>query len=128
MEEFKRKNYYLPGTVGGLGPISTVGVPTQESQGKQEDPHPLYRALEEVLVQALNRCALGKGKERHATDNRFEEQPIITEGDILGIHPHIFQIRKKCLEVLRMDTDAAQRELLDVIVYAAAAHIILGRR
>ncbi len=85
-----------------------------------------YASLRNVLVKAHKRASQGKGKERHATDNPFESQPIITEGEHFGISAHLYQIRKKCLEILRMDIDAAQRELLDIIVYAAATHIILG--
>lgn len=85
-----------------------------------------YKALRLVMDAAYERAALGKGKERHATSNAFEDQPIITEGKHFGIRPHLYQIRKKSLEVARMDVDAAKRELLDVIVYAAAAYLILG--
>jgi hypothetical protein len=94
-----------------------------KTKTKAIDPN--YLPLMEVLEKAYERSAYGKGLERHATDNSFPEQPIVTEGQHFSIHPHLYQIRKKCLEVLRMDRDAAQRELLDVIVYAAAAYLIL---
>ena len=84
-----------------------------------------YNSLSKVLTKAFDRASKGKGKERHGINKPFKEQPIITEGEYFGIYPHLAQIRKKTLEVLRMDKDASQRELLDIIVYAAAAYIIL---
>ena len=92
---------------------------------KIHTPKGPYLELHQTLMEAYKRASAGKGYERHATDNPFLEQPIITEGEHFGISPHLFQIRKKSLEVLRMATDAAQRELLDIIVYAAAAYLIL---
>jgi hypothetical protein len=91
----------------------------------QQKIDPNYATLVEVLSLAYERSAFGKGRDRHATDNPFEQQPIVTEGSYFGIQPHLYQIRKKALEILRMDTDAAQRELLDIIVYAAAAVLVL---
>jgi hypothetical protein len=84
-----------------------------------------YLELHRTLIEAYKRASEGKGRERHATDNNFLDQPIITEGKHFGISPHLYQIRKKALEVLRMEKDAAQRELLDIIVYAAAAYLVL---
>lgn len=85
-----------------------------------------YLALQQVLDAAYERASRGKGRERHATDNKFEDQPICTELRQLGISPAIFQIRKKALESTRMDPTRAINELLDVIVYAAASVIILS--
>lgn len=91
---------------------------------KKVDVAKEYITLFDVLLEAYDRASSGKGKERHATDDYFMDQPIVTEGRALGISPHIFQIRKKALEVMRMSPDAARRELLDIIVYAAAAFLI----
>ena len=84
-----------------------------------------YKQLYETLLSAMNRAATGKGKERHATDAPFPQQPICTELRQIGVEPAIFQIRKKAMEALRMDCRGAANELLDVIVYAAAAVIIV---
>ncbi len=85
-----------------------------------------YSSLVDVLSRALIRASAGKGKERHADDNAFNKQPIVTELHAMK-HPGgaVFQIRKKALEALRLDLDRAQNEMLDVIVYAAAVWIYL---
>jgi hypothetical protein len=92
-------------------------VLTQEEQN--------YLPLMETLQLAYLRSSRGKGKDRHATDNPFLEQPIITEGEHFGIGPHLYQIRKKALEIQRLHEIAAMNELLDIIVYAAAAYLIM---
>ena len=88
---------------------------------------PEYDILMDHLLAAYERCAYGKGKERHADDKLFELQPIITEGTAFKtITPHLYQIRKKALELTRFATlDAKLNELSDIIVYACAARIIL---
>ena len=84
-----------------------------------------YSSLSEVLEQAFDRCARGKGKERHADTRSFLDQDMIRELTDLGITPAIAQIRKKAKESLRLDKDAQIKEFLDVIVYAASAIIVL---
>ncbi len=87
-----------------------------------------YQSLDGILTRAYNRACYGKGLERHADNKPFEEQDIVSEGDTFGIHGHLFQIRKKAKEILRLDTpEAQQNELLDIIVYAAGAVIILDK-
>lgn len=86
-----------------------------------------YDSLKDTFEQAVIRASKGKGLERHATDKPFEEQAIVTEGEILGILPHIYQIRKKALEILRMDNTRGMLETLDIINYAAAMYIILKK-
>ena len=87
-----------------------------------------YYGLERTLWLALKRASEGKGAERHATPERFEEQPLCRELRLSGLGFAVGQIRKKALEAVRLDPAAAQNELLDVIVYAAAAVIVLGER
>ena len=101
----------------------------QVDQAKEEvkAPNP-YQSLITVLNQAYLRAAQGKGKDRHANHKPFLEQPIITEGEHFYIIGNLQQIRKKCLEVLRLDQPAARNELLDVIVYAAASVLIIDKR
>lgn len=85
-----------------------------------------YLSLRKVLDLAYKRSSSGKGKERHADNNPFEQQPICTE--LRTMHdtaPAVYQIRKKALESLRLQPETAIRELLDVMVYAAAAVIYL---
>lgn len=90
-----------------------------------------YRELARVLEKAFAQSAHGKGKERHANDKAFTDQPILNIARMLpGIGGHSFQIMKKAQEAASMiergQFNAAQEELLGIIVYAAAAHIRAG--
>ena len=86
----------------------------------------MYKSLEDTLKLALLRSSEGKGKERHADDLPFEQQDICQELRIFNsISPALFQIRKKAKETRKLSTGNAANELLDIIVYAAAAYIIL---
>ena len=86
-----------------------------------------YQRLEDVFYQALKRAAVGKGKERHADGNVFEEQPICVGARNFGVGAPLFQAFKKILECqrLHMPKDAIN-ELLDAMVYLAAAVIVMG--
>jgi hypothetical protein len=85
-----------------------------------------YNSLGSVLFDALGQAALGKGKERHASGEPFLNQPIceidrwVHSGFCRG------QAIKKILESQRLDTKAAEHELLGAINYLAAE--ILRRR
>lgn len=85
---------------------------------------PGYEGLFRMLEKALNQSQIGKGKERHANDDSFEEQPICTEIPILGLGAPAYQVRKKCRESIRIlekkGPEAAIHEVCGVIVYAAA--------
>lgn len=84
-----------------------------------------YKELRRVVTEAIERAASGKGKERHANDNAFEDQQICQipkwQGSIDGL---TYQINKKAIETKRMSKEAAIKELQDVIVYAGAAIIV----
>ena len=94
-----------------------------------------YRVLEEILCRAYKRCAEGKGKERHAVnDQLFEEQQIVSIPRILAggsvefeqdVHTAsaavLFQAVKKIYESQRLPNQQATAELLDAIIYIAAA-------
>lgn len=91
-----------------------------------------YEPLFSVLMLAFKQAAYGKGKERHANDKPFTEQPILQIQRMLGddgFAGHAFQIMKKVQEantmVSRGKYGEAQRELLGAIVYAAAAHCFI---
>lgn len=90
-------------------------------------PHfPGYERLEEVLDDALNQAAAGKGKERHANDKSFTEQPMQQISGLLKSHDGmLYQAMKKIQESKGMTRDAAIRELLGAIVYTAGAIIFL---
>ena len=87
-----------------------------------------YGSLRRVLDMAYNRAAHGKGKERHADDQPFEQQPIIKICENLGSEDGaLFQAVKKIYEAKKLDFAAGQNELLDAIVYIAAAYLARGK-
>ena len=99
--------------------LESVDTPNKEKA--LED----YEALSEVLNLAYERCAHGKGRVRHGDNKSFTQQEICTELRIFGLTPAIVQIRKKAKECLRLPPEAGLNELLDVIVYACGAYIVL---
>lgn len=92
-------------------------------------PHPGYESLAAVLDDALAQAQSGKGAERHASGlEPFDDQKIVQINEWLGsIHGQVFQVAKKAMEAARMTPDAARRELLGAINYAAAAVIQIDR-
>lgn len=81
-----------------------------------------YHTLKEVLAEAYKRAAEGKGKERHANDEPFENQLIFII-EKLGVGFQLGQAIKKIVESKRLPKDQAINELYDAINYIAA-HII----
>lgn len=80
-----------------------------------------HQALRDVLDEAYEQAANGKGRERHANGNAWLNQPIFEIGRMVGVGFNTGQAIKKLQESSRMDPDAAVRELLGAIVYAASA-------
>lgn len=81
---------------------------------------PGYEKLADPLRRAYEQAALGKGKDRHANDKPFHEQPIATGIQHFGIGGGLFQAFKKMEEAQRLPIDAAVKELLGGIVYLCA--------
>jgi hypothetical protein len=87
-----------------------------------------YAALDQALQGAYNQASQGKGKERHADDESFENQKIcvinrwITGSPVAGA---LFQAIKKSVESSRLSAPRAIRELQGAINYLAAAIILL---
>ena len=83
-----------------------------------------YGRLEEVLAKAAEQASAGKGAERHADGQSFEEQPIMwIEREFKSFQ--LGQAVKKIHESQRLEPDAAARELLGAINYLAAKIIAL---
>lgn len=94
---------------------------------------PGYHSLFFTLQEALDRAAKGKGGERHADGKAWEDQPIREITRRLTHHPAgsmLFQAVKKIYETdgyfakdgVSIDPlRRAKAEILDVIVYSAAA-------
>ena len=85
-----------------------------------------YAPLAAVLKEAYDQASKGKGHERHANGRPFIDQPIFQINRSVGTnHGAVFQACKKAEESTGLPTEAAIKELLGTIVYAAAAIILL---
>jgi len=87
-----------------------------------------YEELHKVLMRALDQAATGKGKERHANDDPFEEQIMCYMAGQLGLAAPVFQVVKKSVEACRLPYPANVNELLGAINYAAGAVIEAERK
>ncbi len=87
---------------------------------------PGYGPLVETLMDALDQAQLFKGKERHATDQPFLDQPIMTIQGLVGRGYALGQAIKKVQESQRLTEGAAKQELLGAINYLAAAVLSYG--
>jgi hypothetical protein len=75
-----------------------------------------YERLAETLDTALYQAQSGKGKERHANDKPFMQQPIMEIGRMVGPGFALGQAIKKAQESTRLpDNGAKVRELNDMI-------------
>jgi hypothetical protein len=103
------------------------------TEGLAADPTmttaPGYEPLFGVLADAYVQSAFGKGKERHGGGKPFDRQPIMEIGRMLGPDGQLFQVMKKAQEAGSMarrgEPGRAEHELLGVIVYAAAAVLLI---
>ncbi|PZQ95168.1 MAG: hypothetical protein DI533_20165 [Cereibacter sphaeroides] len=88
-----------------------------------------YAPLAEILKEAYDQSARGKGKERYANGKPFLMQPIMSIGRMVGPGYPLGQAMKKAQEAggmyARSNTPAAVAELLGVIVYTAAAIMLM---
>jgi hypothetical protein len=89
----------------------------------EEDP---YISLRYVLELAVDQAANGKGKERHANGEPFDQQKICKISRAVGVGFALGQALKKAEESIRLDKDAGLREILGAINYLAAAYIVLN--
>lgn len=87
-----------------------------------------YDLLHNILNEAYDQAASGKGKERHANGKPWDEQPIAEIGRMVGVGFNTGQAIKKLQESSRMEPDAACHELLGAIVYAASAIMLIRER
>lgn len=92
----------------------------------REPVEPGYEPLADILDAALDQAQRGKGKERHANDRQFIQQPIMEIGRMVGPGFAIGQAIKKGQEATRLSSGSAQvRELLGAINYLAAAVLLI---
>lgn len=89
----------------------------------------MYSKLQEVLSDAFEQAANGKGKDRHASRGEvFEAQVICEVGRRLGVGFNLGQAVKKVYESERLPWPRNKAELLGAINYLAAAVILLEER
>lgn len=87
---------------------------------------PGYGPLLEALVDALEQSQHGKGRERHATDLPFLQQPIMVIARRKGHGYTQGQVWKKIEEVGNIPTlDKKIDEMLSIINYAAGTVILM---
>ena len=84
---------------------------------------PGYELLADVLHRAFNQAAIGKGKERHANGEPFDEQVMQDGARRFGVGALLFQAFKKSEESQRLPLERGVNELLGAIVYLAGAVI-----
>ena len=89
----------------------------------EKDP---YISLRYVLELAVDQAANGKGKERHANGEPFDQQKICKISRAVGVGFALGQALKKAEESVRLDRNAGLREILGAINYLAAAYIVLS--
>jgi hypothetical protein len=94
-------------------------------------PMSKYQKLEKVLTDAMEQASRGKGKERHADDEPFENQKICVINRWIAGSPvagALFQAVKKTVESSRLSGERAINELRGAINYLAAAIILLEEK
>ncbi len=79
-----------------------------------------YEELEKILDMAYLRAAKGKGRERHANNQDFINQPIVKINALTKGGFALGQVLKKAEEIPKLSVIDGVNEMLDVIVYAAS--------
>lgn len=112
----KRQQYELTMDVDNSGIASPLFI--FRSKKDRDDYLPLLR----TFLGALEQAAYGKGRERHANDLPFVEQPILTMAHMLDSDAGLAQqVIKKTVEARSLPTKKARiNELRGTLVYAAA--------
>ncbi|ENL9127512.1 hypothetical protein AB6J89_004719 [Salmonella enterica] len=80
-----------------------------------------YDDLFNVLALAYDQAARGKGKERHANDKPFNQQPLMQLADKFGTGFLLGQASKKLEECTGLPYGQDVKEILGAIVYSCAA-------
>lgn len=112
----KQQQYELTMDVDNSGIASPLFI--FRSKKDRDDYLPLLR----TFLGALEQAAYGKGRERHANDLPFTEQPILTMARMLDSDAGLAQqVIKKTIEARSLPSKTARiNELRGTLVYAAA--------
>lgn len=113
--------------------FADIYVDPYDQPAKSDKTDYSYSPLFDVLRDAFNQAAIGKGSERHSGGKPFLKQPIMEIARMLdGVDGHSFQIMKKAQEAARMvqrgQREAAEQELFGIINYAAAAVLLIREK
>lgn len=98
------------------------GFPSVMFRFKNKKDRDDYLPLLRTFLGALEQAAYGKGRERHANDLPFVEQPILTMAHMLDSDAGLAQqVIKKTIEARSLPSKTARiNELRGTLVYAAA--------
>lgn len=111
-------DYVLP-----AAPCIVAMPPVKPTLGSRRPDN--YTTLRTILDAAFNHAATGKGKERHARDLPFDDQPIMQTTRLVGPGFPLGQAIKKAGEAAGMiergELGAAEAECLGAINYLAGA-------
>ncbi len=110
----------------GLASIIPCGSSDDSSFAITMD-EPGYYSLAEVLNRAFLQAAKGKGKDRHAQGEPFDQQVMQQGADRFGVGSLLFQAFKKSEESQRLPFGPAIAELLGAINYLAGAVVAMER-
>jgi hypothetical protein len=91
----------------------------------RNEDFPGYDDLFDVLARAALQAAAGKGRERHAQDLPFADQPMQQLIRLYGPGFALGQAAKKSQEAMRMTPERAVAELLGAIVYIAGVVVAI---
>ena len=121
----------LPAAVGRvrllLAKEETLKGSSQPNQPSPDDSFivpPGYEKLFNVFANALHQAARGKGRERHATDEPFEQQQMCRITRAVGLGYPIGQATKKAEESMRLGK-AGPFEILGALNFLAGAFIVM---
>lgn len=85
-----------------------------------------YKILQDTFDKAFLQASKGKGKERHANNEPFDEQPILWIEEKFNSF-QLGQAVKKIYESQRLPTERAVNELYGAMVYLAARVLYLRK-
>lgn len=112
-----------------MGKVNLMGISTENFCEQESKCYDKYAELYRVLMMAHDQAANGKGKERHANGEKFEDQPIMSIAKSHGMGYQTGQAAKKLQEAHKLlklrGKDAAIKEILGAINYAAAAVLFI---
>lgn len=115
---------------GGFASSPVAGAALRRWLGGEDEPGerlhaPGYESLAHTLRLAFDQATTGKGADRHAQGLPFADQPMQKLCALYGVGFALGQAGKKMQEAQRLPRDAAIRELLGAINYAAGAIVFL---